>query len=227
MRTCPGSPTDPWEMWTTWSRATQADPPICNEKQSHQDNPGYQPNPSQPMDMRAIINKYCVKPLCFGVVCYAAIPNLYRNWYDNTILKYMVLALGLECRQRLKKIARKLLQRLENCDLCCAVIKHLVKLSPKLRQEDCKAEVHNWELVTLGCIWYNTAQRRTGEIAREFRGHRENQELASWVGKQNCFSLPDFPANKRVSNTIQPEDKDQVKDMNIKLQLGNKDHSTR
>lgn len=31
-----------------------------------------------------------------------------------------------------EEISRKLLERLENCDLCYVVIKHLVKLSPKL-----------------------------------------------------------------------------------------------
>lgn len=32
------------------SRATLADTRVCGEKQSHQANPGFQPNPSQPVD---------------------------------------------------------------------------------------------------------------------------------------------------------------------------------
>lgn len=33
------------------SSATLADTRVCSEKQSHQANPGFQPNPSYPVDM--------------------------------------------------------------------------------------------------------------------------------------------------------------------------------
>lgn len=52
-------------------------------------------------------NKYYCFSTKFGVVWYAVISNPCRHWCLNKILKYMVLALGLEDRQRLKKIARK------------------------------------------------------------------------------------------------------------------------
>lgn len=78
-----------------------ADPWVGHEKQSHRAGPAI----SKPLSSYGCVSsgKYWVKSLSPGVVCYRAMANLYRNQYSNTILKYTILALGLDGRWRLKK----------------------------------------------------------------------------------------------------------------------------
>ena len=52
-------------------------------------------------------DKYWVTSLSSGAVCYTATSNLHRNRYCNTILKYTLLALGLDGRQRLKNHSKE------------------------------------------------------------------------------------------------------------------------